>query len=612
LAGAAHFPTTTFIMSTDAPFTPPRKKVQIFWWLGAIFVILLLLFLLQLFGPNPPIVVSPKTTFITGPLGPNRLPDFEQHLRDELRAGVTPENNAAVLFWEALFPAEVPPQYWEAVTAELGLEQIPPPDLFQELHNDSNRVQIQQLLQRRIAAEQAVRADANTPAEDVAIGTDDASEQSTADFETVNPGIIEEVLNQTTERPWRSDQLPPLVQWVHRNKQSLDLIVEGSRRPRFYAPSPTLVNGKPDLLIEMLLPQVQAMREAARVLSARAMWHAGERQVDSAWQDLLALHRISHLLTQGHTLVEQLVAFAISSNACNGTLALLDHGSLTVEQARRIHGDLAALPKFSAVARTLDQSERLAAIDAFLRLGSGGGDKMFTAISGVQDNDFGNSVFNVISVDWNFVLRETNRWYDRLAAAAKLPDSAARATALQQIEADMQQLFVEFRAPTSWLAGAVNRQQRSKLVSSMMLGLFLPAINGATAAEDRANAMLELTRLAAALAVYRAEHGAYPDKLDDLVPSVIETLPVDLYSQPIVYKGDGKGYLLYSRGANGTDEGGSNSQLRILKGRPLSETDVTEDREKEAGIPIGSDDFSIRVPRPAFEFPKLTVPPGEP
>jgi hypothetical protein len=395
---------------------------------------------------------------------------------------------------------------------------------------------------------------------------------------------------------------------LHRNEQPLDLIVEGSRRPRYYAPSPTLVNGQRDLLIEVLLPQVQAMREAGRALSTRAMWHVGEQRVDAAWQDLLALHRISHLLTQGHTLVEQLVAFAISSNACNGTIALLDQVSLTVEQARRIHSDLVALPKFSAVARTLDQSERLAAIDAFARIGTGGGDKMFTAISGVQDNDFGNSVFNVISVDWNFVLRDTNRWYDRLAAAARIPDSAARATALQQIEADMQQLFVEFRAPVSWLGSVMNRQQRSKLVSSMMLGLFLPAISAATVTEDRANALLELTRLAAALAVYRAEHRAYPDQLDSLVPGVLEALPVDLNNaKPFVYKREGEGYLLYSLGANATDDGGSNSQLRIWKGQPLSELDDNEVQAK-GGIPTGSDDFSVRVPQPAFEFPNLTVP----
>jgi hypothetical protein len=237
---------------------------------------------------------------------------------------------------------------------------------------------------------------------------------------------------------------------------------------------------------------------------------------------------------------------------------------------------------------------------------------MFSAINGVQDNDFGNNVFDVVSVDWNLVLRETNQWYDRLAAAAKLPDYGARAAALEKVEADMQQLVAEARIPTTWLAGLVSRQQRSKLVSSIVLGLFLPAVNAATAAEDRANAMLDLVRLAAALAVYRADHGAYPGKLEELVPSVLAALPVDLYNaKPFVYKRDGDGYLLYSLGGNGTDDGGSNEQMRLLNGTPVDELSEAADPTTSSTIPNGADDMSIRVPRPVFELPELSQPPSE-
>ena len=59
-------------MSTDAPFTPPKKKPNVLWWLGGGFVLLVFVFILQLFGPNPPIVVSPQTTYITTPLGAER------------------------------------------------------------------------------------------------------------------------------------------------------------------------------------------------------------------------------------------------------------------------------------------------------------------------------------------------------------------------------------------------------------------------------------------------------------------------------------------------------------------------------------------------------------
>jgi hypothetical protein len=407
--------------------------------------------------------------------------------------------------------------------------------------------------------------------------------------------------------------LPPLAQWVRDNEMPLDMIVEASRRQRFYAPSPTLLDNQRNLLIEMLLPLTQSVRDASRALCARAMWNLGEGRVDDAWRDLRALHRLSHLATQGHTLVEQLVAIAMSSQACEGTVTLLHHGKLSVEQVRQVQRDLAALPSFAVMARSLNESERASALNAFLSVGSGGGGEMFTALSGVQDNDFGNNAFNVISVDWNLVLRETNRWYDRLAQAAALPDRTARAVALDKIESDMQQLVAEVRTPASWAAGVVSRQQRSQLVASIMLSLFLPAINAATETEDRANAFLELTRLAAALAAYRAEHGAYPKRLDDLVPDVLEKLPVDLYNaKPFIYQRDGGGYLLYSIGENGVDDGGSNERLRVHKGRPLEELSEAERTNLLSPNTSSTDDISIRVPRPAFTLPSINPEGTEP
>ena len=596
-------------MPADEPFTPPRKKIKIFWWLGGIFVLLALVFVLQLFGPNPPIVVSPQTTYITSPRGPDGLPDYEQYVLELYRDGVTIENNAAPLLLRALWPAELDPKDYATVVMELGLEEIPSKDEALVLaHDQSTMSRVTNWLheQAKTQCSETTGADeaANNEAESGRYGFN-------ADYDPSVAIAVDSTIEQSQSRPWTSEQIPPLAEWVAANQKPLNLIVEAAKRPRFFSPSPTLINNKQELLIEMLLPNVQAMRDAGRALSIRVMWHLGQNRLDAAWQDVLALHRLSRLLSQGYTLVEQLVAIAINEIACDATVSLLDHRELTPEQARLVQRDLTALPPFANVARSLDQMERAGALNAFIRVGTGGGGEMFSAISGVQDNDFGNNVFNVVSVDWNLVLRETNRWYDRLAAAANLPDHAARMAALQQIDADMQQLVAEVRTPTTWLTGVISRQQRSMLVSSIMLGLFLPAVNAAVAAEDRANGTLELTRLAAALAVYRAEHGAYPDKLDDLVPSVLESLPVDLYnSKPFVYRRDGNGYLLYSLGGNGSDDEGSNNQLQILKGMSLDELDVAEESE-QLSIPNGADDMSIRVPRPAFKLPELSPPARE-
>jgi hypothetical protein len=142
--------------------------------------------------------------------------------------------------------------------------------------------------------------------------------------------------------------------------------------------------------------------------------------------------------------------------------------------------------------------------------------------------------------------------------------------------------------------------------------LFLPALQAASDVEDRANAQLQLLRLAAALAVFRAEHGAYPEKLDELVPGVLQELPVDLYTaKPFVYQRMNGGYLLYSLGANGDDDGGSNKTMSILNGESISDLNPDEAERLESQIPDSADDWSIRLPTPKWEMPKPVEPHAE-
>src|SRR6185436_19071506 len=70
--------------------------------------------------------------------------------------------------------------------------------------------------------------------------------------------------------------------------------------------------------------------------------------------------------------------------------------------------------------------------------------------------------------------------------------------------------------------------------------------------------------IACALERHRAAKGAYPNKLEALVPEFAARLPPDLIDgQPLRYRhtGDGK-YLLYSIGWNSKDDGGGVSQDR--------------------------------------------------
>ena len=79
--------------------------------------------------------------------------------------------------------------------------------------------------------------------------------------------------------------------------------------------------------------------------------------------------------------------------------------------------------------------------------------------------------------------------------------------------------------------------------------------------EERYQQASRNVHVAFALAAYRSEHGRYPAKLDELAPKYIEAIPDDLYSgKPLIYRLEGKGYLLYSVGPDGKDDGGRGSE----------------------------------------------------
>src|SRR3954454_6659910 len=108
------------------------------------------LFLLHFFWPEPPIVVARDTTYITEPLRPNGLPDYEKYILEQSRKGITPDNNAAVLIWQALWPNSLEARDYESMKAELGLKEMPSPhDALQLVYGDANKKRVKRWLREQ-------------------------------------------------------------------------------------------------------------------------------------------------------------------------------------------------------------------------------------------------------------------------------------------------------------------------------------------------------------------------------------------------------------------------------------------------------------------------------
>lgn len=450
----------------------------------------------------PGLPLGRDTSYVTGPLDEQGYIDYEAALNGLLSRGVTPEENANVLLVEAFGPAPeggrgFPPAYFRW----LGCD--PPPK------GGGYFVRLATFGRERLAL-----GDAQVD------------------------GLYNLQL-RASSRPWAEDDYPAVAAWLGVNEKPLALVVRATNRTGYFNPITSgRKDGEPSDLSAGLLPGVQVCREVAGALTARAMLAAGSGKLDDAWRDLVTCHRLGRLVARGATVIEGLVGVAIAHQANDATLAYLEAAKLPSKKAAARLGELRALPPLAPFADKLDVTGRLACLDGLQHLRRGGavGESAGRALTAEERT----------SVDWTAAMRAVNARYDRAAAAMRLKDRAARERELSRTEAAV------FDQPEQRGNAHTGEQLGAELV-----GLFTPRLRRLQAAQDRAEQGARNLHVAFALAAYRADHGSYPAALGDLARDYLPEVPGDVFSgRALVYKPDPKGYLLYSVGPNGKDEGG--------------------------------------------------------
>ena len=91
----------------------------------------------------------------------------------------------------------------------------------------------------------------------------------------------------------------------------------------------------------------------------------------------------------------------------------------------------------------------------------------------------------------------------------------------------------------------------------VMIKIMTPAVTRIVELDLRARAHLDLATTALAIERYRLATGKVPGQLEDLAPQYLQQVPVDPFDgKPIRYEPGSPGYLLYSVGEDGRDDGG--------------------------------------------------------
>jgi hypothetical protein len=488
---------------------------------------LLLLLLVAAEGqPAPKVPVGKETTVATGPLDKEGYIDYEAALNERLGQGVTPGRNANVLLWRAFGPR---PEGGEGMPAEffkqLGIDEPPEKgDYF-------------------VGLEQYLK---------------DHLKPAPTDF---NP--IQEQLGRAYRRPWAAEEYPDLAAWLVANEKPLALVIEATKRPSYFNPRASHRPEKgPGGLINALVPCVVMCRRLAHALTARAMLRVREGKFDEAWQDLLACRRLGRLVARGPSLIEFLVGIAIDQSAGDAQLAYLERARLSGKQVRDRVKDLQALPPLPPFADMIDLGERFTFLDC-LQMVRRGGPGVFDAFAGrtALKKPEPKMQRALDQIDWGPAFRSGNRWYDRLAAALRVKDRVKREQQLNQIEEDLKALTKDVTEPANLakllMAKGGPAKAVSKEMADVLFSLMMPAARKVQDAADRPEQGQRNLYVAFALAAYRLENGRYPAKLEELAPKYLVSVPGDLFSgKALIYHPSENGYLFYSVGTNGKDDGG--------------------------------------------------------
>lgn len=525
-------------------------------------------------GPQNGIMISRETTRIMQPVDDTGYIDYLQALNDRVAQGATAENNFEVVVRQVMTPEIIPEELRSEYFRLLG---IPVPDKGARFYRGFVDFAL----------------DGNT----------DRQQSKT----------LRDEQDRIMTKPWKASEHPTASKWLAAQEKHLDQLAEGSRREKFYTPYLTGDSGE-DLpfsgVISMLVPSAQQQRNVARGLAIRALGRIATGDLENAWSDLQAMHRIARHIASGVTVLESLVGIAVDSMAFQVEIHILKSPALTADQCKRFLADLQALKPLPPMADRIDVGERFMGLDAVIMLARSvqGKDhqeamnelfKTLKLIGALSDATPGSDPVTLVTfqedaskqeakqaggpIDWNATLQVLNGWYDKLVAANRLADSRQRQTEFKKIEQELQQLATKVTNPAKQLTTIAtdgSRKMLGEAIGNILVALLIPGASAIGQAEDGAAARRAVLRIGFALNLHARETGMLPRSLAELAPRYLEAIPKDPHSgTALKYTVQDRGFLLYSVGRNGADD----------QGRSV------DDANREQGRQPEWDDIVVRV-----------------
>lgn len=320
-----------------------------------------------------------------------------------------------------------------------------------------------------------------------------------------------------------------------------------------------------DTLVSVLLPQVQVMRNAARLLTVDTRWALDQSDAERATRNIEAMLGMSSQVTEGKFLVCSLVGYAITAIAMDVIDECLhSEATFSDSQLQRMQ---------AAVAK--------AKVDLVLDLAAERAVFMDIVQKTYTDNGRGDGRMTPVGLElWEQFLsmsgqadKKSSEWsVESVTRRALAPTSLLVLATRKQLTEKAEEIFAEMeslmKAETGEVANAREAQRVEGGIEDLSVAytpikLLFPAYSQVRQSMVRAQLFSDSVQAALAVMRYQRQHGRWPESLDELVGNFLEGVPTDPFDgQPLRYRLREEGFVIYSVGVDGVDDGGQAVLLR--------------------------------------------------
>ncbi|HEY8902717.1 MAG TPA: hypothetical protein VIM48_03355 [Chthoniobacterales bacterium] len=310
------------------------------------------------------------------------------------------------------------------------------------------------------------------------------------------------------------------------------------------------------------MPFLSPLRQAAEVLAANAAADMAQGRPEMALGEFEVIARLAHSSRQPSVMLSCAAEQIILGHALEIVRDGLVRGSWSDGDLWRLEAELAGFHPMDSFRESI-RGERALFLASPEELNARA-EPLFTIID-----------FQSVLSEWVTRVACRVAWALRPAGWTEL-DRARYATFSQDwLDRVIQDDCIRPWALADWNARLHEVRRNSfEAFRTPLTVLALPSFNAVARMTAYAQSQVDLTRLACALELCRRETGGLPDSLATLAPRWIDRIPRDVIGgDQYIYRPSGGGhFILYGRGWNARDDGGSSAHVNALLG-PASADD---------------------------------------